>query len=50
MTIVLMTPTGYRNPNVVHNIWAHVERFRPDFLGMVPTSWGAGAECAERRL
>ena len=43
MTIVLMTPTGYRNPNVVNNIWAHVERFRPNFLGMVPTSWGSVA-------
>ena len=41
LTIVLMTPTGYRNPNVVRHIWAHVERFRPDFFGMVPTSWGA---------
>jgi fatty-acyl-CoA synthase len=41
MTIVLMTPAGFRNPNVVKNIWALVERLRPDMLGMVPTSWGA---------
>jgi fatty-acyl-CoA synthase len=40
-TMVMLSPAGYRNPLVVNNIWAHVERFRPTVLGMVPTSWGA---------
>jgi fatty-acyl-CoA synthase len=38
---VLLTPAGYRNPIVISNIWALVERFRPTVLVMVPTSWGA---------
>jgi fatty-acyl-CoA synthase len=40
-TIVLMTASGYRNPHIVANFWAHVERFRASTLAMVPTSWGA---------
>ena len=39
--IVLMTASGYRNPHVVANFWAHAERFRASVLAMVPTSWGA---------
>jgi fatty-acyl-CoA synthase len=40
-TIVLLTAAGYRNPVVMQNLWALVDRFRPTVLGMVPTSWGA---------
>jgi len=40
-TNVLLTPAGYRNPNVVRNLWALVQRFRVTVVGMVPTSWGA---------
>ena len=40
-TNVLLTPAGYRNPNVVRNVWALAQRFRVSMLGMVPTSWGA---------
>ncbi len=40
-TIVMLTAAGYRNPRIIQNLWALVERFRPTVLGMVPTSWGA---------
>ncbi len=40
-TNVLLTPAGLRNPNVIRNFWALVERFRASVIGMVPTSWGA---------
>jgi fatty-acyl-CoA synthase len=40
-SIVLLTPTGYRNASVVADFWRLVERFRPTVIGMVPTSWGA---------
>jgi fatty-acyl-CoA synthase len=40
-TIVLLTAAGFRNPLVMQNLWALVDRFRPTVLGMVPTSWGA---------
>ncbi len=40
-TTILLTPSGYRNPAVINNIWALVERFRATVLTMVPTSWGA---------
>jgi len=39
-TVVLLTAAGYRNPQVMSNFWALVERFRPTVVGMVPTSWG----------
>lgn len=41
VTVVIMTSSGYRNPLVVQNLWAHVARFGATCLGMVPTSWGA---------
>ncbi len=40
-TIVMLTAAGYRQPQIMSNIWALVERFRPTVVGMVPTSWGA---------
>ncbi len=40
-TVVLLTVAGYRHPQIMSNIWALVERFRPTVVGMVPTSWGA---------
>jgi fatty-acyl-CoA synthase len=39
-TVVLLTAAGFRNPQVMSNLWALVDRFRPTVLGMVPTSWG----------
>ena len=40
-TVVLLTPAGNRNPNVVKHFWRHIERFRPTVVPMVPTSWSA---------
>jgi fatty-acyl-CoA synthase len=40
-TNVLLTPAGFRNPNVIRHFWALAERFRATVIGMVPTSWGA---------
>ena len=40
-TTVLLTPAGFRNPNVIRNFWALAERFGASMIGMVPTSWGA---------
>lgn len=39
--VVLMTPAGFRNREVIGHFWRHVERFRPTVLAMVPTSWSA---------
>ncbi|MCD2174859.1 AMP-binding protein [Rhizobium sp. C4] len=39
--VVLMTPAGFRNRDVIANFWRHVERFRPTIVAMVPTSWSA---------
>lgn len=35
--LVIMTPAGFRNPNVVANFWNHVERFRFKGVAAVPT-------------
>jgi fatty-acyl-CoA synthase len=40
-TVVTLTPSGFRNRNVVAHFWALVERFRPTVLGIVPTAWSA---------
>jgi fatty-acyl-CoA synthase len=40
-TNVLLTPAGFRNPNVIRHFWALAERFQASVIGMVPTSWGA---------
>ena len=40
-TNVLLTPAGFRSPNVVRHFWALAERFQATVIGMVPTSWGA---------
>ncbi len=40
-TVVLMTPMGMRNPNVVRDYWSLVDRYRPTVIGMVPTSLAA---------
>ncbi len=39
--LVILTPAGFRNPNVVKHIWRLVERYRATVLGGVPTSIGA---------
>jgi fatty-acyl-CoA synthase len=40
-TVVTLTPSGFRNRNVVAHFWALVERYRPTVLGIVPTAWSA---------
>jgi fatty-acyl-CoA synthase len=35
--LVVLSPTGWRNPAAVKNIWGLVERFRPEVLSSVPT-------------
>ena len=35
--IVLMTPAGFRNPDVIKNLWHHVARFRANSFAAVPT-------------
>jgi fatty-acyl-CoA synthase len=40
-TLVVLSPSGWRNPNAVRNVWRLVERFRPEGFGGVPTVLGA---------
>ena len=35
--LVVLSPSGWRNPAAVRNIWGLVERFRPEVLSSVPT-------------
>jgi fatty-acyl-CoA synthase len=42
--VVMLSPSGLRNPEVVRNIWRLAERHRASILGGVPTSIGAMSE------
>ncbi|MGZ5870533.1 MAG: acyl-CoA synthetase [Bradyrhizobium sp.] len=35
--LVVLSPSGWRNPAAVKNIWGLVERFKPEMLSSVPT-------------
>jgi fatty-acyl-CoA synthase len=35
--LVVLSPSGWRNPAAIKNIWGLVERFRPEALSSVPT-------------
>jgi fatty-acyl-CoA synthase len=35
--LVVLSPSGWRNPVAIKNIWGLVERFRPEALSSVPT-------------
>jgi fatty-acyl-CoA synthase len=35
--LVILTPTGYRNPAVIRNYWRLVERYQAALVGAVPT-------------
>ncbi|MCL2429631.1 MAG: AMP-binding protein, partial [Alphaproteobacteria bacterium] len=35
--LVVLSPSGWRNPAAIRNIWGLVDRFRPRTLGSVPT-------------
>ncbi|GAA6154351.1 acyl-CoA synthetase [Pseudoteredinibacter isoporae] len=37
LNIVIMTPSGFRNPNVIENFWHHIERFQFNAFPCVPT-------------
>ncbi|WP_332767833.1 AMP-binding protein [Phenylobacterium sp.] len=43
-TVILPSPLGARDPNVVSGIWDLVDRTRTTLIGMVPTSLGLVAE------
>ena len=56
-TLVVLTPSGWRHPNSVRNVWRLVERFRPEVFGGVPTVLAAalnvpvdGADVSSIRL
>ncbi|MEO7338367.1 MAG: acyl-CoA synthetase, partial [Caldimonas sp.] len=40
-TLVVLSPSGWRNPNAIRNAWRLVERYRPELFGGVPTVLGA---------
>lgn len=42
--VVMLSPAGLRDPDIVKNIWRYAERYRATFIGGVPTSIGAMAE------
>ena len=35
--LVVLSPAGWRNPAVLRNVWALVERYRPEIFSSVPT-------------
>lgn len=41
--LVVLSPSGWRNPASIKNIWRLVERFKPDTLSSVPTVLAAAA-------
>lgn len=42
--IVVLTPTGFRNREMLRNYWVLAERYRATMLGSVPTAVGALSE------
>ncbi len=42
--VVMLSPSGLRNPLVVRDIWKLVERYQATFIGGVPTSIGSMSE------
>ncbi|MEO8655899.1 MAG: AMP-binding protein, partial [Ramlibacter sp.] len=36
-TVVVLSPSGWRNPNAVRHVWKLVQRYRPQIFGGVPT-------------
>ena len=36
-TLVVVSPSGWREPNAIRNVWRLVERYRPQVFGGVPT-------------
>jgi fatty-acyl-CoA synthase len=42
-TVVVLSPSGWRNPNSIRNAWNLVEKYRPEVFGGVPTVLVAAA-------
>jgi fatty-acyl-CoA synthase len=42
-SLVVLSPSGWRNPAAIRNVWQLVERFRPPLFGAVPTVLAAAA-------
>ena len=36
-TLVVLSPSGWRDPNAIRNVWRLVDRYRPSVFGGVPT-------------
>jgi len=56
-TLVILSPSGWRNPSSVKNVWRLVERYKPEVFGGVPTVLAAalnvpvdGADVSSIRL
>ncbi len=43
-TLVLLAPSGWREPNAVRNVWRLVQRYRPEVFGGVPTVLAAAIQ------
>jgi fatty-acyl-CoA synthase len=42
--LVVLAPSGWREPNAVRNVWRLVERYKPAVFGGVPTVLGAAIQ------
>ena len=47
--MVVLSPIGYRDPQVVRNIWKIVRYFRATIFGAVPTTIGANGKYSDRQ-
>ncbi len=43
-TLVVLAPSGWREPNAIRNVWRLVERYKPEVFGGVPTVLGAAIQ------
>ena len=42
-SVVMLSPSGMRNPQVIANFWKHVECYRPTIIAAVPTAMNAAS-------
>ncbi len=47
--LVVLSPSGWRNPNSVKNIWALIDRFKPEAFSSVPTVLAAALTNSARQ-
>jgi len=43
-TLVVLGPSGWREPNAIRHVWRLVERYKPEVFGGVPTVLGAAIQ------